>query len=455
MNEILEKSKFYSYDIIYENEKKYLYNIITSGIFTLDNTACNILENNVDEKINNEEYKETLKFMKENFIIQTDENDVKLKELYDKIASNKKEMNASSLVLMVTQDCNLRCTYCYGVNGVYNHKGVMDENTAKKAIDYFIKYSSDEKLNICFFGGEPLLNFKLIKKLVEYAKVLEKKNNKKIGFSMTTNGTLINKEIEEFIIQNRIYTTISIDGDKEIQNSNRFYDNKKGCYDQVIKNTEQLRKTNLLTARATISPKNSDILHNVDHLIDIGFKKVAWAPALNLLNDEDMENIVQGQKEVILKVEKCIKKGDFDRAKKYLTVIDMLNKVKSDGLRTKGCGSGTNIMAVNIEGNIYPCHRFVGNEFMRLGNIRNDIPCENDSFYSNVGLKEFEKCATCLSRNICAGGCINENFEMNQDIRIPPEKLCKSNKQIAREIIKLYIRLDNEQKEKLFGKKNF
>jgi uncharacterized protein len=220
----------------------------------------------------------------------------------------------------------------------------------------------------------------------------------------------------------------------------------------VIKNTKKLMETNSLTARATITPQNLDLLHSVDHLIDAGFRRVAWAPALNLLSNEDIVKMSESQKEIVLKVEKCIEKGDYNRARKYQTIIDMLKKINSDGLRTKGCGAGSNMMAVNIEGSIYPCHRFVGNEFMSLGNINLEESCKNDYFYNNVELKGFEKCTSCIAKNICAGGCVNENFEENHDIRVAPDKHCNYYINVAKEVIKLYIRLDENSKEKLFGK---
>ena len=451
MVKTIETNQFYPYEVIQEEGQKYLYNVITSGIFLMDNLSSDVLENKILEGTDNEYY-EAIEYMKEKFIIRTKDNDTKLNDIYTKIAGTKKEMQPSSLVLMISQDCNLRCTYCYGTNGEYSHKGLMDYKTAKSAVDYFVKYAKGDKLNICFFGGEPLLNFSLIKEIIKYANEVGSKLNKTFTFSMTTNATLIDQMIEEFIIQNKIALTISIDGDRTIQNSNRYYANKKGSYDEVIKNTERLRKSNHVTARATITPQNLNILYNVDHLIDVGFNRVAWAPALNLLSNDDIEKLAQGQKEVVIKVGKCIETGDYIRAKKYLTIINMLSKINSDGLRTKGCGAGTNMMAVNIEGSIYPCHRFVGNEFMGIGNIYIDEPCQNNNFYTKVSLKEFEKCSSCIGRNICVGGCVNENFEANHDISIANDKHCNYYREVAREVIKLYIRLGTDEKERLFSR---
>lgn len=450
MNELNCVYKMYPYEIINENSKKYLYNIITSGIFELDDISVDILNGNYC-KHSESEYREAIEFMNSKFIIQTDENDRILSEIFNRILSNKKTMHPNSLVLMITQDCNLRCKYCYGEDGVYSHKGMMSRDTAKKAIDYFIEQSNGETKSICFFGGEPLLNFNLIRELVTYSKELEIKNNISIGFSMTTNATLLNEEIERYIKENKIGLTVSIDGDEKVQNKNRYFANKVGCYKKVVKNTEMLRAANLLVARATVTTENIDILHSVEHLISLGFKKISWATAQNLMSEKDFMLYTKKQNKIIAKVEELIHVGDFKEAKKYGNVVKLLKRVDTDALRTKACGCGTNMIAVNIEGSIYPCHRFVGNESMRLGSIFDETCEKNDTFFEDVCVKSFDKCQTCFSRNLCTGGCVNENFESTGDLRIPPESRCEHIRELHRQIIKMYLRLTGDEKEKLFS----
>lgn len=452
MENLAESLQFYPYEIIGSDGKQYLFNAMTSGIFELDDLSHRIMTGSPIKEADRAEAEETIAFMKSNFIIKTPENEDKLNLIYSKVLSGKNKMTPRSLMLMVSQECNLRCTYCYGVNGEYNHKGIMSIETAKKAIDCFIENSAAEKLNICFFGGEPLIKFDMIKDLVAYAKEQGEANHKTIGFSMTTNATLISPEVEKFIMDHKIYTTISIDGNELVQNTNRYYANKKGCYADVIQNTENLRKTNLLSARATISRDNVDVYHHVNHLIDVGFKRVSWALALNLLEETDVWEIVGHQKRLIAQVKTLIDQNEIEQAKKYGSVIDMLSKLYSDGIRTKGCGAGNNIMTVNIDGNIYPCHRFVGNDEAKLGNIDNFDQCGNEPFYANVGLNEFEKCQSCFAKNTCAGGCINENFEYTGAINDVPEARCIYFREVSRAVIELYITLNEDQKEKLFGK---
>ncbi|WBW97747.1 PapB family radical SAM/SPASM ranthipeptide maturase [Oceanirhabdus sp. W0125-5] len=442
---------FYPHKIIGEGGKKYLYNGITSSLYQMDDISDKILKNNTLGIENESKYKEALEFMVQNFIVKTKENETALEELYNKVADSRLVVNPTQVILMISQDCNLRCTYCYGGDGEYNNKGFMNYKVAKRAVDYLIKHSNSDKLGICFFGGEPLMNYALIKKIVAYAKEIECKTDKKFAFSMTTNGTLINKEIEEFIISNKIATTISIDGDEGVQNSNRYYANKKGCYDEVVKNTHNLRKTNLLSARATISPNNLNLLSSIEHLISLGFRKVAWAPAINMMTSRDVEKMIDSQKNVISKVEELINSGNIEEAKKYGPIMSLLKKVNADGIRIRACGTGINMIAVGIDGDIYPCQRFVGVKQIKLGNVFEDLPCSNSEFYSRIDIRKISKCSDCLSKNICLGGCPQEAYESDNNINIPSKALCDYNNETLIQILKVYINLDGEMKERLFG----
>lgn len=441
-------SNLYPYEILKIDKKNYLYNFNTNGIFEVEDYICEVLNSGTD--IENKLDKETIKFLEDNYILRTVDNEKILKQIYKEVLTRKMSMKPRSLVLMITQQCNLRCIYCYGVNGEYNHKGIMDEKIALKSVDYFLQYAYGKHYNICFFGGEPLLNFKVIKAVVAYARELEERQGITFGFSMTTNATLINEEIEEFIIKNRINTTISIDGTKETHDSNRFYSDHKGCYDNVIKNTQKLRKSGLLIARMTVSSKNLNIFDNVEHLIDLGFKEVAWALALNLIDKNDIDYIIKEQNKLVKRVEDCIKAEDYVRAKKYTTIYRTLKKFSTDGISTKGCGAGNNIMTINIDGNVYPCHRFVGDDKMKLGNINSAESCYNPEFYENIGVGSFKQCENCIARNTCAGGCVNENYEYCEDLKVSPYEKCKYYKALTKECLQLYLKLNDTQKKYLF-----
>ena len=159
-----------------------------------------------------------------------------------------------SIILMAIQDCNLNCKYCYGEGGQFKDKGIMGIDTAKRAVDFLIDNCGNRKnVNIIFFGGEPLLNLKLIKAIVDYAKEVEQKRDIHFGMSITTNATLLNKEVQEYLEDNNISIKISIDGPKEVNDNMRVFSDGRGSFDSIMKNTEGLRKKGKASARATVT----------------------------------------------------------------------------------------------------------------------------------------------------------------------------------------------------------
>jgi uncharacterized protein len=441
--------KYYPYLIKNIGDGYYFYNITTNAVFLMDDQAYNILvkDHNPEEEV----YADTIQFFKDNFILVTPENDIKLEKMYSQAVKKKKFLNATALTLMISQECNLRCKYCYGKDGEYSNKGKMDFSIAKKAINYFVDQAPSDILSICFFGGEPLLNFGLMKEVVAYVREIEKRINKKFSFSMTTNATLIGEEVRAFIEENKIGITVSIDGTREMNDANRFYANKNGTY-AAIKNNIADIKTNMI-ARATIAPPNLDVQKSITHLVEeFGFKSVAWAEADNLLCDEDYKMIKKSTLALIDKLEGLIKDGQYEQVKKYHSFMNMIKKFDSDGIRSKGCGAGSNMMAVDIDGKIYPCHRFVGIEPFIVGDVMEGKKGNMD-FYSVIDLVNFEKCQSCIAKSICGGGCINENYCSTESINEPSENHCKFKVEIVNRMLEIYIRLDEAAKQQLFGKK--
>ena len=225
-----------------------------------------------------------------------------------------------------------------------------------------------------------------MKKIVSYCKEIERNSSKRFDFSMTTNGTLINKEVEEFIISNRVSTTVSIDGNETEHNVNRYYANKQGCYRDVISKTEHLRAKQLVVARATLSNQNVDVFTSIQHLVNLGFQTVNWAYAFETIEDAYVDKIIESEKNIVLHMEKLIKRGEIKEARKYGTAYKYLKRLKTDSLQVKGCGTGTGMIAVNIDGEIYPCHRFVGEIPMKLGNINDSTIYGNQIFENNIDI---------------------------------------------------------------------
>lgn len=443
---------FYPFVIMDENNKHYYYNAITSAIYEMDEVSYNILHNRIESE-EKPAYQEAIKFMKEHFIIKTEQSDEQLEQLYHMAAEDKINVNPSQLILMVSQDCNLRCSYCYGGDGEYNHKGMMTYEVAKAAVDYLMRFSTKDKLGICFFGGEPLLNFSLIKKIVAYSKEIEATTQKRFSYTMTTNGTIMNPEIEAFIREYDFQINISIDGDAASHNANRYYANMKGCYDDVLCKTSSLRADGRLSARATLSSHNIDIMSTVEHLADLGFAKVAYSPAINKLDTNDLEQLMMNQKQAMDRMERLLNEENLQEAAKYHQILGLLKKVHQEGVKIRSCGAGVNMIAVSIDGDMYPCHRFVGNKSSKLGHIMDNTLCHNEWFYDSINISKVDKCSDCISKNVCIGGCPQEAYECSVNHDLPGEAYCDYKRQTLKDILSLYVRLDKTFRKRLFSQK--
>ncbi len=447
---------FTDFKIFKNNNHKYIYCIKDNKVCEIDDKTLALLnqdgktneeiKNNLSSLFSEDELAKLIKSMYEYGFIEN--KDYELKNNSNQISSNISVIN-----LLVVQDCNLRCSYCYGDGGKYQNSGIMDFCTAKKSVDFLIDKSKSEKLGICFFGGEPLLNFELIKEVVDYCHKKETEIGKIFKFSMTSNGTLINKEIEEFIINNNIKLQISIDGDKKTHDSNRYYSDKSGSYETVLKNTKSLMEKGLLGARGTITTKELDLVHTYDFLHSIGFNEIALAPAFNLLTDKEYDMMADAYIDFYLNFEKRIKEKKYEEVKNNKMFMQQLDYIHNSSIRTTGCGVGKNLYAISINGDIYPCQRFVGSEEAILGNVFEDDNKQKD-FLKKITINNFEKCSKCWIRNLCVGGCIHNNFSSTGDINSPYEPQCEYKRKVTTEAINIYLRLSDEEIHELFTNKN-
>lgn len=361
----------------------------------------------------------------------------------------QREANLGAVTLMIAQECNLKCKYCYGEGGEYQERGKMTSDIAIKAVDFLIENTQQKELLIVFFGGEPLMNFDLIKVVVEYCKDKEKHIDKKFRFSMTTNGTLINDEIEEYIRENNIFVQISIDGRKEVNDINRFNSNGEGIFDKVIAKTGSLRTVRRVSARATISKDNLNLCDNFTTLDQLNFSRIPMVAAQNLLSDEDYDIFIKEQSKLIELLEKMIKSKEFNRAKKMSIQMTGLKKIHNTQRKSLICGVGSNFVAIDIKGNIFPCHRFVANKGYSLGSIiHNNF--DNNSFVEQIRIKNHTQCQQCWAKLLCMGHCPNENLVNSGDINYSLEKVCKSTKAMYKDLIRVYMNLSEEEKLKLF-----
>jgi len=319
------------------------------------------------------------------------------------------EVDLSYLVLDISSACNLRCKYCSAPIEI-DQSQLMSREVARSAVDFILEKSKN--CSVSFFGGEPFMNFKTMKSVVEYGESKAEKHGAKINWSVTTNGTIINDEITEFLSDHCISVVCSIDGDREAHNSARIFSNGKGSYDRVRTNAEKLLSSNLpsITARATISIHNLDIDKVVTHLHKIGFSHITSAfasqidysgnePYARLLTNEEIERYRNG---LIRTVDYII--DSMDRGKP-VWVIDLVHYARMLHYlrpRHSACGAGKIMIAVAPDGGMYPCSRFSGMREYAIGDIVSGLqraaPFDGDT----ASRKE---CDSCWARYLCGGGC--------------------------------------------------
>ncbi|AWI06821.1 thioether cross-link-forming SCIFF peptide maturase [Clostridium drakei] len=363
------------------------------------------------------------------------------KDLYEDIAlnSNKAPSYIKALCLNVAHDCNLRCKYCFADEGDYKGcRELMSAEIAKKAIDFVIKKSGPRKnIEVDWFGGEPLMALNVIKEVMEYTKEQEKIHNKNIRFTMTTNATLLNDEIMEYLDKNMGNIILSIDGRKEVNDKVRVRVDGTGSYDSIlpkIKKMVQMRdKSKQYYARGTFTRWNTDFFEDVKFMADQGFDEISIEPVVLpndhplSLREEDLPTIFEQYDKLYFEMIKRHKEGKDFRF--YHFNID-LQGGPCVYKRISGCGAGHEYVAITPEGDIYPCHQFIGNEDFKLGNLSSDEELNTDIVdkFKNAHIYTKPECKKCWARFYCSGGCQANNYNFNGDMHTPYSLGCKMQK---------------------------
>ena len=392
-------------------------------------------------------YEEFEKLIKE----MEDAHFVNYEEQRDVNSTYEKE-NILGITLMLVQGCNLACSYCFGDEGSYCDSGKMSKEVAFKSIDYLLEHSTSDTVLVTFFGGEPLLAIGLIKEIIKYCEGKEKK----FKYSMTTNGTLLDNEISGLIKKYNISTIISIDGDEEKNNKNRFYKNGEGSYKETVEKSKILRNEYGVTARATLTPENLDMVSIFEHLNQLGFKNVPMAPASNMITDLEYTDYIINEIKLIDYVAKLIKAKEYDKARKLTFIYLGLLSLHQGVNKSFGCGAGIRDVAIDIHGDMYPCHRLVSHKETCIGNIYedNDINEQKREKYLSgvyVGkLREKSLCTNCWIRNFCAGGCVAENYEENREVLTQTPRECFHKQVFYEKLIILYAGMTENEKKELF-----
>lgn len=330
-----------------------------------------------------------------------------------------------ALCLHIAHDCNLACRYCFAEEGEYHgHRELMSFETGKKALDFLIANSGLRRnLEVDFFGGEPLMNWKVVKDLVAYGREQEKLHDKKFRFTLTTNGVLLNDQIMEFANQEMGNVVLSIDGRKEIHDHMRPFRKGQGSYDMIVPKFQKFaesRHQDKYYVRGTFTHYNLDFSEDVLHLADLGFKQISVEPVVAedseayALREEDLPILFDEYDKLAAEMVRRKQAGnDFNF---FHFMID-LEGGPCVAKRLSGCGSGTEYLAVTPWGDLYPCHQFVGNEDFLMGNVwdgvkRTDI--QDEFKCCNVYAKE--KCRNCFAKFYCSGGCAANSYHFHGHI---------------------------------------
>lgn len=370
----------------------------------------------------------------------------------------KKPTTLKALCLNVAHTCNLSCEYCFAKGGKYSGPdAIMTKEVARGAIDFLLENSgSHYNLDIDFFGGEPLLNFNLVKDTVEYAKSKEIEYNKHFNFTLTTNGLLLNDDVIDYLNENMKNVVLSLDGRKEKHDHFRKTLNGKGSFDTIVpkfQNFVKKRGDKEYYMRGTFTANNLDFTEDLKTYLDLGFTRTSLEPVVGkpdepyALKEEHLETIYrQYEKLADMLMDKIDKDEDFIF---YHYMIDLENG-PCVHKRISGCGSGTEYMAVTPTGELYPCHQFVGNRDFIIGNIRDGIVHpELVNQFKTCNCYSKSECRSCWANMYCSGGCAANSYNATGDINNIYEYSCKLfRKRIEMAIaVKIYEYMKNSEKE--------
>ena len=343
-------------------------------------------------------------------------------DTFEPMAGKLKEKTAGvvkALCLHVAHTCNLNCAYCFASQGKYNgERSLMSYDVGKRALDFLIENSGTRRnLEVDFFGGEPLMNFQVVKDLVAYARSVEKKHNKNFRFTLTTNGVLVDDDVIEWANRECSNVVLSLDGRKEVHDRYRVDYAGNGSWEKIVPKFQKFveaRGGKEYYMRGTFTHANPDFLKDIQQMLDLGFNELSMEPVVcapgdpSALTEEDMSIVMEQYEklaELMLQRDKENLPFTFYHYMIDLTAGPCIYK------RISGCGSGTEYMAVTPQGDLYPCHQFVGDENFKLGNLWDGVTNTSvqDEFAAcNVYTRP--ECRDCWARLYCSGGCSANSY---------------------------------------------
>lgn len=415
------------------------YNIVldveSGAVHVVDDITYDVIslyeENSADEIIsklkssyNEDEIRKCISEVKE----LVEDGQLFTEDIYEPFVEKFKEKRQTvvkALCLHIAHDCNLACKYCFAEEGEYHgRRALMSFEVGKKALDFLVANSGNRvNLEVDFFGGEPLMNWDVVKQLVAYGRSLEEPNNKKFRFTLTTNGVLLNDEVMEFVNKEMSNVVLSLDGRKEVNDRMRPFRTGKGSYDLIVPKFQKLAESRNQTnyyIRGTFTRNNLDFSEDVKHFADLGFKQMSIEPVVGpeedpySIREQDLPQIMEEYDKLALEYIDRYKKGNGFNFFHFM--ID-LTQGPCVYKRLSGCGSGTEYLAVTPWGDFYPCHQFVGNEDFLMGNVDEGITKpELVKEFGNCNVYSKEKCKNCFAKFYCSGGCAANSYNFHGTI---------------------------------------
>ena len=420
------------------------YNIVldinSGSVHVVDEVAYDVIESfeNTDrQKVIEEIYKKhsdkaTLDEIKECFLhVEELKNNGQLfkEDTFESMAGKLKEKTSGvvkALCLHIAHVCNLNCSYCFASQGKYHgERAVMSFEVGKRALDFLIENSGSRRnLEVDFFGGEPLMNFDVVKRLVEYARSVEKEKNKNFRFTLTTNGMLIDDDVIEFANKEMSNVVLSLDGRKEVHDKFRVDYAGKGSWETIVPKFQELvekRGGKDYYMRGTFTHHNPDFLEDIKTMLNLGFTELSMEPVVCASGDPS--ELTQEDLPIVLKQYEDLANLMIERreAGKPFTFYHYMIDLKGGPCvykRISGCGSGTEYMAVTPWGDLYPCHQFVGEEKFKLGDIWKGVtnkPIQDEFMACNVYARE--DCKDCWARLYCSGGCAANAYHATGSVK--------------------------------------
>lgn len=427
----------------YLNNKYIVLDVNSGGVHVVDKIVYDILDLYIDNKL--EDIVEALKstygekaiidayneisFLIDDGVLFSEESQISFNYNQDNIIK--------AMCLHVAHDCNLKCNYCFASQGNFKgERSLMTLEVGKKALEFLAENSGNRRnLEVDFFGGEPLMNFQLVKELVSYGREIEKEYNKNFRFTITTNGVLLDEDKMDFINENMDNVVLSLDGRKEVNDNMRQTISGEGSYDIILpkfKAMAEKRGDKDYYIRGTFTNKNIDFSKDALDFYNHGFKKISIEP---VVTSEEMDYALREEhlEEVLKEYEKFsqdyinIKRKDKD----FYFFHYMIDLKQGPCIikRSVGCGAGSEYVAVTPEGDLYPCHQFVGESEFLLGNINDGVINVNlREKFKNSNVNTKEECRNCWAKFYCSGGCHANAHYAHEDISKPYKLGCEMEK---------------------------